>query len=104
MKIVRVDPGKSAVLTEIDGSLKSMQAVVRGLIEVIPMFDGDVVLVCNEEGKLQGLAPNRPVYLPGDDKPYDIIYGTFFLCSVNEDGDMLELPEDKLAFYLEKYR
>lgn len=103
MKIVRVEPGKPAVAAEIDGSLKSMQAVVRGLIEILPMYDGDVILVCNEEGKLLNLPPNRPVYLPGEDKPYDVIYGTFFLCRVNEDGDMLSLSDEEVARYLKKY-
>ena len=103
MKIVRVDPGKSAVLAEIDGSLKSMQAVVRGLIEIVPMYDDDVVLVCNEEGKLLGLPPNRPVFLPGEDEPYDVICGTFLLCRVNEDGDMLSLTDEETGRYLRKY-
>ena len=55
MKILLVEPGKKPVLSEIDGSLKSMQEVVGGTIQAIFPFEEPVALICNDEGKLLGL-------------------------------------------------
>ena len=59
MRILLVEPGKTPVLKEIDGSLKSMQEIVGGTIQVLYPFAEPVALVCNDEGKLLGLPLNR---------------------------------------------
>jgi len=60
-------PGRSGYLTEIDGSLESMQALVEGPIEHVnlpwgsagqPMLSS-LVAICNEEGTLRKLPKNR---------------------------------------------
>ena len=75
MRILVVEPERRPEVREIDGSLKSMQEVVGGLIQSIPLFDdSDVVLVCNDEGKLLNLSANRELR----DKTgqiYDIVCG-----------------------------
>ena len=62
MKVIIVKPFTQPYTTEIKGDLESMQAVVGGYIQAIYPFDDEVALVCNEEGKINGLMPNR--YLP----------------------------------------
>ena len=52
MKILKIEPGKSPVEMEIDGSLEPMQAVVGGMIQAVFPFHEEVALICNEEGKL----------------------------------------------------
>ena len=56
MKVLFIQPLKAPKTVEIDGSLESMQKLVGGYIESIyPFEDGEICLVCNEEGKLEGL-------------------------------------------------
>lgn len=45
-------------VTEFDGGLRELQAAVGGLVEAIPT-DESVTIWCNDEGKLDGLPPNR---------------------------------------------
>ena len=59
MKVIIVKPFTQPYITEIKGDLESMQAVVGGYIQAIYPFDDEVALVCNEEGKINGLMPNR---------------------------------------------
>lgn len=76
MRILKIEPGKLPQTKLIDNTLESMQAEVDGLIEVIPVGSG-ICIVCNDEGKLNGMQPNRWL---GD----DIICGPFFC--VADDG------------------
>ena len=58
--------------------------MVDGLIEYVYLPNcNDVVLICNEEGKLLGLPPNRDI-------GYDIVCGDFLIV-----GDDPELGEDR---------
>ena len=53
MKVLIVEPLKVPYEKEISGDLKSMQAVVGGLIQAIyPFDDPELALVCNDEGKI----------------------------------------------------
>lgn len=62
LSVLLVEPGKTPKMIKIDDSLEAMQALVRGPIEVFSPFDNDVVIVCNEEGKMSGLPLNRAIY------------------------------------------
>lgn len=62
IKVVLVEPGKLARAAEIDASLAGLQKVVGGSIEGFYPFEEQVCIVCNEEGKLDGLPLNRAVY------------------------------------------
>lgn len=96
MKVVMVEPGKSAYITEIGGDLLSMQKAVGGLIEPIYYLDDSrAIIVGNEEAKLMGLEGNRRF---GD----RIIAGTFFICG--DDGeDFTSLPGDLCEKYLKQF-
>lgn len=99
MKVLVVEPRKKPFIKEIDGSLKSMQAIVDGLIEVVMPFDDEVALICNDEGKINGYELNRAIK-DENGETLDIIAGTFFLCYAPiESEDFLSLS-DELA---EKY-
>lgn len=81
MNVVVVEPRKKPRVQHIDGSLEGMQAVVGGLIQAIYPYNDDVALICNEEGKILGLEPNRLVF--GEDGTIiDVICGTFFIAGV----------------------
>ena len=86
MKILIVEPGKHPRTAHIDGSLKSMQETVGGYIQAIyPFEDEELALICNEEGKLEGLPLNRALR-DEDGHVYDIIAGTFLIAGLNEDN------------------
>ena len=48
------DPGKNPRHVHIENSLKNLQNTVGGYIETVTLSD-DAVIICNEEGRLQGL-------------------------------------------------
>ena len=85
MRILVVEPERRPELREINGSLKSMQEIVGGLIQVINL-DDSVALVCNDEGKLLNLPANRGLR-DEDGQICDIVCGTFFLCGAPGDSD-----------------
>lgn len=99
MAVVKVEPGKKAQLVKIKNSLEGMQAVVGGLIQAISPFDDEVVLVCNEEGKMLGLPLNRTLQGTGD-----IICGTFFICGAPADAEEFDsLTKEQLVKYYKMF-
>ncbi|MDO4750120.1 MAG: DUF3846 domain-containing protein [Eubacteriales bacterium] len=48
------DPGKKPRHVNIENSLKNLQSTVGGYIETVTISE-DAVIICNEEGRLQGL-------------------------------------------------
>ena len=99
MKILVVSPGEYPKVQEIEGTLESMQTVVGGLIEAIYPFDEPVALICNEEGKLEGLTWNR-ILMDAEGNLLDIICGTFFLCAAPPDEeDFVGLTDGQIERY-----
>jgi len=80
MRILLIGPEQPAVEKEIDGSLESMQEIVGGTIQAVYPFADPVALICNDEGKLLGLQPNRALREEGTGRVYDMVVGTCFLC------------------------
>lgn len=102
LRVVLVEPGKVARVAEIDGSLEGMQKTVGGYIQAVYPFEETVCLVCNEEGKLQGLPLNRALR-DEDNSVYDIVAGTFFVCDCSTEN-FKSLNEEQLKRYTEKYK
>ena len=100
MKILVVEPSKIPYTKEIDGNLESMQEIVGGLIAAIYPFAEQVALVCHDEGKLIGLAPNRAIHEPPTGEVLDIIAGTFFVCGCPADSDsFVSLTDEQMQRY-----
>ena len=85
MQVLVIEPERRPKVRDIDGSLKSMQEIVGGLIQPI-YLDDSVALICNDEGKLMNLPANRGLR-DKDRQFYDIVFGTFFLCGTPADSD-----------------
>lgn len=62
ISVLLVEPNKYPKMIEIDDTLEAMQEVVGGDIEEYMPFEDEVAIICNEEGKVNGLSPNRAVY------------------------------------------
>ena len=101
IKVLMVEPGKHPIETELDNTLDSLQKAVsigtdyQGLIELIYVEPG-VLFLCNEEGKLNGMAGNRKF-------GYDILCGIFYVCSEDDKGNLASLSEENMAKYKSRF-
>lgn len=75
IKVVLCEPGKVARVAEIGTELSDLQRVVGGLIEPYYPFEEQVCIVCNDEGKYNGMRPCRAIY--GEDREMMDIMRTF---------------------------
>lgn len=91
IKVVKIEVGEPPQIKEIANELDSLQEEVGGLIECVYLGDGCLAIV-NEEGKINGMQPNRRL-------GKDIICGPFFICGDSEDGDFISLGEEEIENY-----
>mgnify|MGYP002591184724 CR=1 FL=1 len=103
IKVVLLEPGKLARATEIDASLAGMQKTVGGLIEPFYPFEEQVCIVCNEEGKINGLPLNRAIRDEDTGDIADIIAGTFFICDCSGEN-FGSLSPEQLRRYTERFK
>ena len=104
IEVIWVQPMREAQVIEIDNDLASMQELVDGYIEEYMPFEHDIAIVCNEEGKMMGLAPNRAIY-DQDGHMQEVICGSFFICHAPIDSEEFgSLPEDMKKKYIEKFK
>lgn len=97
LTVVMVEPNKAPYVTKIKNELPALQKAVGGYIEVVGNGDGTLI-ICNEEGKLQGLEGNRRIR-----DGMSIIAGTFFV--VGEDGENFRsLTESEVVKYMKKFK
>ena len=97
MNVLVIEPMKHPVEKEISNELESLQKEVGGYIECIYPFDDEVGLICNEEGKLEGLHSNRGLY-DENGELYDIIAGNFLIVGLTEDS-FCSLSEEQIVEY-----
>lgn len=102
IKVVLLEPGKLARVEEIGTSLEDLQAVVGGYIEAVYPFDEEVCIVCNEEGKLQGLELNRGIYDENKNLT-DIIAGKAFICDCSGE-DFGSLSDEQQKKYMNQFK
>lgn len=97
LTVVMVEPHKTPYVTEISDELSALQRCVGGYIEVVGNGDGTLI-ICNEEGKLQGLEGNRRIH-----DGMSIIAGTFFV--VGDDGENFRsLTESEVMRYMDRFK
>lgn len=84
--IIKHPDDKVGRIVYINNTLERFQMIVKGYIETVPLTHNSVI-ICNEEGKLDGLTPN---FRFGN---IDIICGTVIVCGV--DGEKFsDVPID----------
>lgn len=97
LTVVMVEPHRTPHVIEIADELSALQKAVGGYIEVVGNGDGTLI-ICNEEGKLQGLEGNRRIH-----NGMSIIAGTFFV--VGDDGENFRsLTESEVTRYMDRFR
>ena len=88
------EPGKKPRRESIPNTLEALQKVVGGYIETVT-FASDVVIICNEEGRLKNLPYNCNLFgIP--------FVGTIIFAGVDGEG-FADLP-DKVERFLFKGR
>ena len=100
--VLMLEPGKAARTAQIGSSLEELQEAVGGFIEAYYPFEEEVCIVCNEEGKVNGMSPCRAIY-GEDSRMIDIIFGPCFICACDGDG-FSSLSQDQIKRYTEQFR
>ena len=99
--VVKVEPMKYPVIATLTNDLDHLQKAVsigadyQGLIEFV-YLDDNVSILCNEEGKLIGLEPNRRL---GE----DILCGVFYLVAEDKNGNLKSLTPAQQDRYLRMF-
>ena len=91
LKILLKQVGRESKVTEIENTLEAKQKLVNGLIEVVPFEQNDeLLIVCNEEGKLLSLPPNTMFGM-------DYIAGDYFIVGDDyENGDFKSITDEQV--------
>ncbi len=102
IKVLMVEPGKKAYEKEIGTSLEEMYAALDcDCIQTFYPYEDLVVIVCDDEGKINGGRPNRAIY--GEDgKMMDVICGKFFIADCST-SSFKSLPDDMMEKYKKQF-
>ena len=96
MNVLVVEPGMAPYEKEING-LEEMQAVVGGPITASYPFEEKVGIVSNDDSIGMGMEFNRSI-----EGGYGGIFGTFFICGLEEDH-FCSLTPEQMERYKKKY-
>ena len=89
LRILLKKVGKEPKIMNIENTLKAKQKLVKGLIEVISI-NKNILLICNEEGKIENLKPNLKF-------EYDTIVGDcFFIGDDFENAGFRSLSDEEI--------
>ena len=97
MTVLLVNAEEYPKKIEIATGLESLQQAVQGNIEIVYPFDDPVGIICNEEGKLNGMKLNRA--LKNDQgEIQDILTGPFLVVGLGAE-DFRSLTPDEMKKY-----
>ena len=99
---VYLEPGEYAKKVSVSNDLASLQKLVEGNIEAYTAFDDGICIICNDEGKINGMRPNRGIKNSKGELA-DVVFGPCFLCD-GRGNDFNSLSNEKMNEYLEKFR
>lgn len=95
LRVVYVEPGKPAYEAEIRDDYRAIQKAVGGLFDLVRL-DSKSLIVCNDEGKLNGMPGNRKL------EDGTVIAGPFFV--ISEKGEnFASLSDVQVDTYLQKF-
>ena len=100
--VLVVEPGEVPYVKEIDSGLESLQSEVDGWIEAIYPYEDPVAIICNEEGKLNGLPLNRAIISEETGDAVDIIAGKFLITGITDDN-FGSLNDTQIKKFSEKF-
>lgn len=94
---------------EIDNTLKALQSIVGGYIEVPYLGkvfnENKIDVIINEEGKfIEGLKPEIALVRTGTNQILDIVYGNCIFASHDEEGNTIALNEEQIKVVTEEFK
>jgi hypothetical protein len=101
IKVLKVMPLERPSVCYLENEFSSLQKAVSigtdyiGLTEIIDL-DQKACILCNEEGKLMGLMPNRQI-------ENDIICGVFYVTRQDRAGNLTSLTDEQIRYYSERF-
>ena len=101
IKALMIEPGRKPCAVVLMNNLDALQKAVsvgapeQGLSEFVYLED-NVSILCNEEGKLIGLAPNRRL-------GKDILCGVFYVVAEDDEGELISLTEEQQERYAKMF-
>lgn len=103
VKVIIAEPMREAYIYTIKNELAELQKIVGGYIQTVPFTREDnVCIICNEEGKMNGMALNRALYHEGE--MWDIIAGTMIIVGDDyENGEFISLTDEQAEKYLNQF-
>lgn len=99
--VLVVEPEKAPYSKAVPDTLSALQQEVGGAIEAIYPYEEPVALICNQEGKLEGLPLNRALR-DEDGHIYDVVAGTFMIAGLGDES-FASLNEDLIRKFSEKF-
>ncbi len=97
LRVIYVEPGKKAYVTEMAKGLEPIQRTVQGHYEHVYIGKDKAVILCNEEGKLKGMQGNRR-YNNGE----NVIAGPFVVVGLGRD-DYVSLTDEQVEKYMQEF-
>ena len=97
--VLKVAPMCAPEVVMLKNDLRSLQEAVSidapsvGRIEIVNL-DANIYIVCNEEGKLLGLKPNRRL-------GWDILCGVFYVVGIDDRGSFCSLSPSEMEQFKE---
>lgn len=87
----------------IKNELKTFQSLVKGYIECFDLPDEGITIICNEEGKINGLDLNRSIK-DNNGNTVDIIAGNMVIVGIDyAEGEFISLTEKQTEEITEKF-
>ena len=106
--VLYIASGEPPKVVYIKPELEEMQRLVGGYIEEYMPFDDEVAIICNEEGKINGMPLNRAIYDESDGKRgvmLDIIAGNFFLAYAPYESESFKsLTPEMIKKYTKRFQ
>ena len=101
IQVLKVEPHKLPEVVELPNKLEALQEAVSigcdyvGLIEILSL-DERTCILCNEEGKLNGMEPNRRLGC-------DVLCGVFYVTGQDREENLTSLPDEAIEQYAERF-
>ena len=103
IRVVMLEPGKLAREAEIGTDIDDLQRTVGGLICPFYPYEEMVCIVCNDESKINGMQPNRGVYVGENQQMIDFICGPAFICDCRGES-FGSLSDEQINRYSKMFR
>lgn len=95
MRVIVKAVNEMPKVEEVENKLEVFQKIVGGHIEVVRMEE-NILLICNEEGKINGLPPNFSM-------GYDVIVGTAVFVAFDGKEDFTGLSDTQMLLIMDKF-